>query len=488
MGNKNIYNDKTQDYIIQDIKKNPKNLIKFYKEILKNYSNIPEYYNNFEYNIKKKLFNIIISLNETSKKDFYLSLSCIFGAFFFDSCGSHCEFLSKSNENHFFIYEKEKSNQLFKNGQITDDSEMAISRAFAIMDSKILYTLNSDNIFYYYGLWFKTEPLDIGHTTQNGLKLFDEKKMFLNVSDEDNKIFTNEIINNIYNINKNSLANGGLMKISTLIVWFYYVNNSYVKKIFKKNLNENYNEKNENEIKNEIKNEFLILYEKIYYEVKKDIIITHPNEENIVVCSIFTFLTLSVMCENTGNQTIKYVGVLLDNEVFEKDGTSKFVKKLIIDTIFDFQKPDFYFKRYFSNINKKMGHYVHALKLSLYYLFQIDTMLKNSPKNKIFLRIIEQICDFGGDTDTNGAIVGTLIGPIIGYKNFYDKNNEIEKNLFETFLKFFDKNRILYTSSLMYYYVEFLEKKCKDIDKTNYKNNKDNKVLKMMLKLLFLKE
>ena len=31
---------------------------------------------------------------------------------------------------------------------------------------------------------------------------------------------------------------------------------------------------------------------------------------------------------------------------------------------------------------------------------------------------MNQICDFGGNTDSNAFIVGTVIGPLIGYFNF----------------------------------------------------------------------
>ncbi len=473
MGNKSNYLkllDKP-DKIIEMIEKNPVDLFKFYYSLLKENS----YYKNnleiFEYNIKK-LYDIILNFNE-SNTDFYISLSCIFGAFFFDSCGSHCEFSKKNPQNHFLIYEKQSQQQIFKNGQITDDSEMAISRAFAIMDSKDLSTLNTDNIFYYYGVWFNLQPLDIGLTTQNALMLFDKEKMILNGNVNDNFFFNNEIKNMIANFNNKSLANGGLMKISTLIVWFFYVNNSYIKNILYTN--------------HPKKEELLDLYSKIYIEVKKDIIITHPNEENIIACSIFVFLTLSIMCENNGKKTIKFVRLLLENGFFENDNYSKKVKKLIIQSLSDFENKNFNENFYFTDVDDDdyMGYYAHAFKLSLFYLSKIDNLLLKNQKNKIFIKIIEEICDLGGDTDTNGAIVGTLIGPIIGYKNFYDKNDKKETDLFETFLKFFNKNRIIYTSSLMYYYIDFLEKNCKNLyNKSQKKINSEYNVLNLFLNLL----
>ena len=408
MGNNSNYLSLDNPEIIKMIKQKPIDLFKFYNDLFYdlNKNNIEI----FEYNIKK-LYKIILNFDE-SKKDFYISLSCIFGAFFFDSCGSHCEFSKGDNKNHYYIYEEESPQQIFKNGQITDDSEMAISRAFAIMDSKDLSTLNTDNIFYYYGVWFNLQPLDIGLTTQNALMFFDKKKMILNGNEHDNFFFDNEIKNTIANLNKKSLANGGLMKISTLIVWFFYVNNSYIKNILHNNPK---------------KEELLELYNKIYVEVEKDIIITHPNKENIIACSIFVFLTLSIMCENNGKKTIEFVRLLLEDGIFENEPHSKKVKLLIIQSLSDFENKNFDINSCFSDVYTQMGYYVHALKLSLFYLSKIDNLIHKNQKDKIFIKIIEEICDLGGDTDTNGAIVGTLIGPIIGYKNFYDKNNKKEK-------------------------------------------------------------
>ena len=71
--------------------------------------------------------------NNEKDKHKYLCLSCIFGAFLGDSIGSCCEFSSESSHNHNRIFQKNSG--LFRPGEITDDSEMAISAAFAYIDS-----------------------------------------------------------------------------------------------------------------------------------------------------------------------------------------------------------------------------------------------------------------------------------------------------------------------------------------------------------------
>ena len=74
---------------------------------------------------------------------------------------------------------------------------------------------------------------------------------------------------------------------------------------------------------------------------------------------------------------------------------------------------------YEKSIYKSMGYYVHAFRLTLYYLYYFDKYSSDDKNNYTKYRVImNEICTFGGDTDTNAAIVGAVLGPLIGYKNF----------------------------------------------------------------------
>ena len=108
-----------------------------------------------------------------------------------------------------------------------------------------------------------------------------------------------------------------------------------------------------------------------------------------------------------------------------------------------------------------MGYYLHSFKLTLYYLYKLDEMKKNLNIKDIYNKIIFSICDFGGDTDTNAAIVGMIIGPLIGIKNFDNKYLDV-------FLNFYSKKRIIYTNSLMYYFALYLINSTKN---ENYYNS-----------------
>ena len=406
--------------IISDITKEPLLLSKFYKFIFDSYDKIDT--TTFIKNIKF-LSKKINSFTKEKNYDIYISLSCILGAFLGDSLGSHCEFLNSSPENSKKIF----TNARFQNGQITDDSEMAMSKAFAIMDMPNINFLDQNLLFYYYGIWISSKPLDKGITTSKALNLFKIDNMAINL----NNLFSPEIKRNIHEKNKSSKANGALMRISTFIVWFYY--------------------RKKNDIKNDLnsndKLKFLKIYNEIYENVCKDVIITHPNKENIVSCSIFSFMTLCVMNQFDGKKTIEKLNILLTNKEFTVN-EEKNLKDIILNSIKDFNKKDFDKVKYFNKVTEKIGYYVHAFKLSLFYLTD-ERILKNS--KDAYLNIIEEICNYGGDTDTNAAIVGTLIGPLIGYTNF------TKNKVYDNFLEFFSKKRMLYTSILMYFFVDYLD-------------------------------
>jgi hypothetical protein len=110
-----------------------------------------------------------------------------------------------------------------------------------------------------------------------------------------------------------------------------------------------------------------------------------------------------------------------------------------------------------------MGYYQHAFKLSIYYLVKYPDMGENQNKN-LYYEIMCDVCDRGGDTDTNCAIVGTMIGPLIGYKNF-------KPDLFSRFINFVPKRRSQFNSAFAYVYVNYLEEKLLNKDNQKIENN-----------------
>ena len=99
---------------------------------------------------------------------------------------------------------------------------MTISAAFAYIDainedpSKV-----QDLIYYYFCIWCRSGPKDIGNATSSALRFWK------NESIEE----THFDYKNVQNLNWTSLANGFLMRISTFIVYYYYTHLDNIYKI-----------------------------------------------------------------------------------------------------------------------------------------------------------------------------------------------------------------------------------------------------------------
>ena len=86
--------------------------------------------------------------------------------------GSYCEFSFKDKMNNLKIWQDENTVFEISKGQITDDSEMALSLCYALMDGKSFFTIEQHLLFFYYGLWSMTSPIAIGRTTSSALNHF----------------------------------------------------------------------------------------------------------------------------------------------------------------------------------------------------------------------------------------------------------------------------------------------------------------------------
>jgi len=402
---------------------------------------------NFIPNIKK-LAKQILSVKKEENHDKYMAYSCILGAFVGDALGDDCEFQEYNLKNYKNIMSPKGP---WPPGEITDDSEMALSIAYSIMDSPDLFTLNQKYLFFYHGIWISTAPIAAGAATKNALKLFkyeEHTNLIYNQTEEEennnNKIMK-DIVDKIYKYNIQTLANGLLMRSSSFHVWYYYI----------------HKEETENILKENDKLKYLGLYNKIKKEIIKDSSLTHPNEEMPIIASIFAFMVQCALFEYSPKQIFEKMDTLLSNDIFEMQESLELkVKKFIYDTLEDFKKPDFDKNIYFQNIFESMGYYVHAIRLSLYYVYDFDNIKPMKGYTK-YRTIMNDINNFGGDTDTNSAIVGQIIGPLIGFSNFGNKD-------MTKILNFVSPSRFQYSASLVYFFIDYLEK--------NSKNKSENEV------------
>ncbi len=400
----------------------------------------------------EKVVNKLDDLSPENDKHKYLCLSCIFGAFLGDSMGSCCEFSHPSNTNHTHIFEYK--NGIFAPGEVTDDSEMAMSAAFAYIDilnedpSKI-----QDIIYYYFCIWRCSGPKDIGSATQSALRFWRNQTI------EETKFNYKQV----KAFNWGSLANGFLMRISTFITYYYYTHLDYIY-----NTIQNYFSKENNEITKEI----IVFYLDIYNESKKNTDITHPNYENAISSAVFTLMTLIGMVTNDASKVYSIFKKIANCKNFFNCHQSKLEKTIAEETQ---QK----YKNIIEEVETEkispvfscMGYYLHGFKLSVYYVKKLADKDKEFEDDSYY-KIMCKVCDFGGDTDTNCAIVGAMIGPLIGYQNF-------NKDYFDEFIRFVPQERCQFNSAFMYIYVNYLEEKLlqgkNSEEKKENEENKDNK-------------
>ena len=306
--NKNINPNDSPSVIKLD--NNPQLHTEFILNLLTNYNKID--FSIFETNLKtiiQKIYSIIY--NQKENEDFYKILSTIYGAFLADSMGSFCEFKPFNRNNHLEIFNLNERH-IFKPGQVTDDSEMAMSQAYGIMDNTEIKVLNENLIYYYYLIWYNSHPLDIGTTTRKALNILklDENNNIKNIK------FSRRIKEQIAEKNNDSLSNGFLMRISPLLCWFYMVNENYIREILKTKNNEKYYE----------------LYSKILSITDKDNQLTHPNRENSVSGAIFIFLGICAMeQEYSGKEILKMLEILFSNDNFEMKSEENILKNHFVN-------------------------------------------------------------------------------------------------------------------------------------------------------------
>ena len=395
----------------------------------------------------KILAQKILSIQKEQNKEIYNCLSCILGAFMGDALGDDCEFQEYNVQNYKNILSPKGP---WPPGEVTDDSEMGLCLSYAIMDMPDIKTLDDKYIFFYYGTWIETKPIAAGAATKNALGLFN------------NNDIMKEIIETINKYNIQTLANGHLMRISTFHVWYYYINKEATNEILESN----------------DKNKFLSLFYKLKQELIKDSRLTHPNEEMPIVSSIFAFLVQCALFEYNSKEILNKMNILLDNDIFNKENSLELkVKNFINDTLADFKKENFDRYTYFNNIVECMGYYVHAIRLSLYYLYDFDKIKPMKGYTK-YRTIMNDINNFGGDTDTNSCIVGQLIGPLIGFQNFGIKELKL-------ILNHVSPSRFQYSASMVYFFIDYLEKAKKNNFQKYEKNIPRFNFIRYLLKMIY---
>ena len=155
------------------------------------------------------------------------------------------------------------------------------------------------------------------------------------------------------------------MRTSFIIVYLFFKYKSQITQIFKE--------------KNNQQNLFG-LFGLIKLEVQNDNICTHPNGNLCISYSIFCIMSLGAIYGLDSNQILNNVKTLLSNEFFDgkKDHN---IKEIIIKEVSiyennkdfcSFDKAFNYFTNGETNITNHIDYYIHAFRLSLYYLNELN--------------------------------------------------------------------------------------------------------------------
>ena len=277
----------------------------------------------------------------------------IMGAFIGDSAGAVLEFfrgkIKRKDVDKALEFEGGGALRV-EPGQITDDSEMALCLMRGILNSND-GELNQDKLGSEYLRWYLSHPFDIGITTRRGMQCILE-----HFQEYENKDNLDILVKAIDNVNNKSDSNGCLMRATPLSVYWHKLSN-----------------------------------EEIYKWTELDVNLTHTNPVAVY----------SVVCYNIA------IAHLLQN-FGDYEGAFKRVNDYVKASVKDNWKPFYNYWRkiiYAKEdrdvlIEGRTGWVIIAFSLAFYYLKNNYTY-ENAIKDTLYI---------GGDTDTNAAIVGGLVG------------------------------------------------------------------------------
>lgn len=239
-------------------------------------------------------------------------------------------------------------------GQVSDDTEMMLSLLRSLAQ---LQFYDGEDVAHKYIEWFNTKPIDIGKTIRQAI--------FTRKPSLDKK----DMVQNSAELNHTSLSNGVLMRIAPLGVYGLQVSDKELKEI-----------------------------------VKQECILTHPNPIIIDACYIYCL-------------AIKYILQGLDKKVVwqrlkDKCCSTPRVRIILADSM---ERPEPVFLIYeegketytFTDNQRWQGYFGVALQNTFYEL------LYGNDYDSSMINILKR----GGDTDTNCAIAGGLLGAYYGYKS-----------------------------------------------------------------------
>ncbi|KAK1930541.1 ADP-ribosyl-[dinitrogen reductase] glycohydrolase [Phytophthora citrophthora] len=241
-------------------------------------------------------------------------------------------------------------------GQITDDSELALSLARGLMGRQPSEGFPFESVARQYVAWCASKPFDIGNTCATA---FDVQP------DADGNYattMTNIAVSNCLA----SEANGSLMRIAPLAIWSVGQSDETIAAL-----------------------------------AKAEATLSHPNQVcqdcNAVYC---------LMLEHVLRVPGDFQGAVHRGERYVMDSVNSVARTWFLEESLDVSS---------LVCTRQMGHVRWAFVLATHFLRQ----------NESYERAIQQTLLKGGDTDTNAAIVGGLIGALHGVESIPPRMREV---------------------------------------------------------------
>lgn len=290
---------------------------------------------------------MVSTIDDIEKLRLNCALGCVFGAFIGDALGSALEFKTRIT-NDMLQSALLMNGGVFGNGsgQVTDDSEMAMSMLTALSES--VPRFDPDLIGRHYKYWIISRPFDIGQTTASALRpLRNVESNFWSCASDAAREY-----------NSSSQSNGSFMRSSPLAVFCRKLSFAELKEV-----------------------------------VINDVCMTHSNKTvQEAECLYIRFI--SFLIQNPKNKD----GAIEDLFNCLNDVTDPNTKKWVEDA--------------FSNKRMEAINRMGWVKIAFDHAFG---QIRKEEIN--FDQAMSDILSLGGDTDTNAAIVGAMIGAYVGYKD-----------------------------------------------------------------------
>ena len=259
-------------------------------------------------------------------------------------------------------------------GQITDDSEMAMCILHALTSHKEMTALmNRNKLCLYYGMWKESKPFDIGNTTRASIFKCDTKSPNFELP-----------YKACIKSNGDSQSNSCIMRITPMVVFASRLEIMNFKEC-----------------------------------ITADTQFTHCNKVAIDCTLAYSYL-IKCLIKSTGTfkeraeSALEETVTFISSELQTKDVKDWYETALKLGNA---TKDDDY---NLDSIRKKVGWCKHGFILSVHFLQTFSSKIEQeSPEeiSSLYEAVISDCLALGGDSDTNGAIVGGVIGAWLGESN-----------------------------------------------------------------------